>query len=133
MKTLKSLLVCCSLVVASTAYAGAAFQGKSGRGAENGYVWANQPATASYTPSLTYQYNSTGANNTITRTAVGTYHVTFPGLTAAGGHVQVTAYGSGPERCKVGSWGGSPVVVNVYCHNNAGVLVDTYYNVQFVN
>ena len=32
-----------------------------------GYVWANNPWAANYTPSFNYQFNSTGATNTIMR------------------------------------------------------------------
>src|SRR5205814_9006899 len=72
-----------------------------------GYVWANDPsAAASYTPSTTFQYNSSGALNTVTRSGTGVYDVKFPGLVhlGAGGTVSVTAYGSGNETCKVFNW-----------------------------
>jgi hypothetical protein len=47
-----------------------------------GYVWANSPSSASYTPSTTYQYNSTFATNTITRLGAGTYRVRLPAWAA---------------------------------------------------
>ncbi|MGQ0618219.1 MAG: cell wall-binding repeat-containing protein, partial [Acidimicrobiia bacterium] len=101
-----------------------------------GYVWANEAASASYTPSAPYQYNSTGTANTIDRSAVGVYAVTLPGLAGAGeGHVEVTAYGSGNEHCKVSSWGpsGADQVVNVRCFDAAGAAVDSRFTTTFVD
>jgi hypothetical protein len=98
-----------------------------------GYVWANSPGSASYTPSTTYQYNSTFATNTITRSGVGTYQVTFPGLGGAGGTVKATAYGSGSDACHVASWGwsGANALVNVRCKDTNGTPVDAYYTLTF--
>src|SRR5262245_42166976 len=83
----------CAAIGMAVARAGGARSGKTGSSAQLGYVWANQPSSASYTPSLTYQFNSAGGTNTITRSGVGQYTVHFPGLSTLGGHVQVTAYG----------------------------------------
>jgi hypothetical protein len=98
-----------------------------------GYVWANQPSSAAYTPSTTYQYNSTGATNTITRSAAGTYQVTLPGLGGPGGTIKATAYGGGAEACHVSSWSwlGANALVNVRCQNTAGVLADAAYTLTF--
>ena len=74
-------------------------------GSDLAYVWANLPSAASYVPSRSYQANSSGATNQIQRLDTGTYLVKLPNLGRRAGHVQVTAYGSGPERCKVISWG----------------------------
>jgi hypothetical protein len=65
------------------------------------YLLADQPTSSSYTPPLAYQFNSSGATNTVVRTGVGAYTATLPFLAAYTGHVQVTAYGTGSERCKV--------------------------------
>jgi hypothetical protein len=102
------------------------------------YAWANQPSTASYTPALAYQSSTTIASSgtiTISRAAAGSYDVFLPfqdqGLD--GGHVQVTAYGSGSNRCQVGGWfttsGGR--TARIYCYSNAGVLTDSYFAVQY--
>ena len=87
-----------------------------------GYLWANQPSTASYTPSALYQYNSTGQKNTISRGGVGSYTVTFPGVSVNGGSVEVTAYGGGSEYCSIGWWGSN--AVQVYCYANGGAPAD---------
>jgi len=100
-------------------------------GATGGYLWADQPTTASYTPSIYYQYNATGARNTITRNGVGQYVATFPGVALNGGSVEVTAYGGGSEYCKVGGWGGNAVWVN--CFANGGAPADTFFTLNFTD
>jgi hypothetical protein len=115
----------------------ASFTGPVQNPGEMGFAWADQPTTASYTPSLTYQFNSTGATNTITRSAVGNYTVIMPGLGAVpAGHVKVTAYGAGDSNaCKVASWleNAGARTINVLCFNAAGSPVDTYYTVTYVH
>jgi hypothetical protein len=102
-----------------------------------GYVWADQPTSASYTPSTFYQYNSKGLTNTITRNGTGSYVVKFPGLWRAtnGGTVKVTTYGPVSTRCKVTSWGpsGADVFVGVLCVNSFGTPVDSYYTMTYAN
>lgn len=104
-------------------------------GTPTGYVWANQPASASYTPSTTYQYNSAGTavNNTITRSATGVYQVRMPKLAGAEGNVHVSAYGSGTAECKVASWAssGADRLVNVRCFTTTGVPVDTTFTATY--
>jgi hypothetical protein len=101
------------------------------------FVWADQPTADSYTPSTTYQFNATGATNTVTRSGVGDYLVRMPGLgNLPAGHVKVTSYGtSDASTCKVGYWGesGSDRLVNVLCHDSWGFPVDTYYTVTYAN
>jgi len=98
-----------------------------------GYVWANNATSASYSPSAGYSYNSTGGANTITRSGVGVYAVTFAGLVppaAPFGNVQVTAYGGGAGYCKVASWVGTPdLTVSVRCFDGAGASIDSLYSV----
>ena len=101
------------------------------RSVQGGYLWADQPSAASYTPSTYYQWNGTGARNTVTRNGVGNYQANFPGLNVNGGTVEVTAYGSGSEYCKVGYWGNN--VVNVNCYNYAGAPVDTLFTLNFTD
>jgi subtilisin family serine protease len=106
-----------------------------------GYVWADQPTAASYTPSAGHQANSTGAANTVTRSNTGVYVVKMPNLGGgtpvpagfATGNVQVNAFGSVANRCKNG---GSfrtamELQVIVYCHNSAGALADTQFTLLF--
>jgi len=104
---------------------------------KNGYAWANNPASASYTPDATYSFNSSGGAISITRSGIGNYAVQFAGLGGGtvGGNVLVTAYGSGSETCKVASWNfaaGVNFVANVRCFTAAGVAVDTRYTINIV-
>ena len=97
------------------------------------YLWADQPAAASYVPSATYSFNSTGATNTITRAAAGTYTVNLPGLGGANGNVLVTAHGSSSSHCNVLSWGSGPGnrPIEVRCWSTAGVLADSTFSLAF--
>jgi len=99
------------------------------------YVFGNQPTVASYTPPLNYQYNSTGATNTITRTAgqAGVYTINAPGLAASGGHVQVTAYGTGGEWCTAWNWGpsGADLHIQIRCYNAAGAPADSRFTMSY--
>jgi hypothetical protein len=109
------------------------------------YLWANQPSPAlntPYTPALNWQFNSTGAPNTVTRTAVGVYRALLPNLgDTRSGHVQVTAYGTGNERCKVSRWSpvGSAIDVEVRCFTGGGTTlpggfpVDTRFTLTYVD
>ncbi|MFI2436677.1 hypothetical protein [Streptomyces sp. NPDC018693] len=108
----------------NTAYLGGRF----------GYVWADQPTASSYTPSTTYQFNSAGATNTITRAGVGQYTVRLPAIGSAAGHVQVTAYGDVLARCKVVNWypSGTAQLVNVRCFTLGGALRDTRFSLTYV-
>ncbi|WP_437586899.1 hypothetical protein [Sorangium sp. So ce1000] len=99
------------------------------------YAWAHQ-ATGSFTASSSYSRNSSGdasgqgVNNTVTQLGAGQYRVRFPDVGAApGGHVQVTAYGAGAERCKVNSWvrSGDDVDVHVNCFTAGGAPTDTRF------
>jgi len=61
----------------------------------------------------------------------------FGGATSwgAGGHVQVTAYGSeDADYCKVQSWstGGADFNVGVRCYNSNGALSDNRFDMLFV-
>jgi hypothetical protein len=105
----------------------------------NGYVWANAAGAAigvPYVPEPTYQSNSTGALNTVTRTGTGTYAVRFPNL-GPSGTVLVTAYSglgsAAANRCKVLGWGASGVdtVVTAQCHTATGVPVDSMFTMTY--
>lgn len=114
------------------------------------YVWANQaspPIGIAYIPSTTYSFNAVGRAqaNSITKQSTGSYTVTCKGVGGGplfagsgswgpGGHVQVSAYGFTPNSCHVGGWGtgGADFTASVYCHNPAGVLADTNFDLLFV-
>ena len=100
--------------------------------AKGGYLWAEQPSaplSTPYVPSSTYQWNSSGSQNTVVRTSVGMYTATFPGIAISGGTVEVTAYGWGNEHCKVRGWGGN--TVNVGCFTPGGAPTDALFTLSF--
>jgi hypothetical protein len=98
-----------------------------------GWVWANQPALPAYTPDAMHQYNSVGSTNTIARTGLGQYVVTFPRLSILvgrvpdgqtgfnDGNVQVTAQGAGAGFCKSDGWttttSGGTATVKISCYH----------------
>ncbi|MGW7383385.1 hypothetical protein [Streptomyces sp. NPDC054794] len=111
----------------------ASFVNTADLGGRFGYLWANQPAAVSYTPSPTYQFNSAGSVNTITRSGVGQYTVRLPSIGSAAGHVQVTAYGDVLARCKTVNWypSGTAQLVNVRCFTFGGSSRDTQFTLTY--
>jgi hypothetical protein len=99
------------------------------------YVWADQPASPSYTPIADHQFNSKGLTNTITHSAIGRYAVHLPGLEGGtnGGTVKVTAERS--HLCNVSSWGHNDVevVVFVRCFDFDGEPANTTFTMTFAN
>jgi hypothetical protein len=101
------------------------------------WVWGNDPVADSYTPDERYQYNSTGATNTITREGAGRYWVDLPGLGAESGNIQVTAGNSGPGvTCSVLKWelaADNLKRILVGCYDAAGQSVDSGYTLLYVD
>jgi hypothetical protein len=110
--------------------------------AASGYLLANRPGTASYTPSP--QFDSTGASSTVTRTGTGLYTVTLPGLGSLpvatdAGIVHVTAASTTGNRCEVVDWSSGlvlpaspiPLLVHVACQTPAGAASDTKFVLQY--
>jgi hypothetical protein len=93
-----------------------------------------------YTPALSYQFNSRGETNTVCRLGTGEYEATLPRMEkhtfepSNGGHVQVTAYGGGAERCKVRGWSqvGTSLRARVGCVNSSGSAVDARFTLSFL-
>jgi len=92
------------------------------------YVWANEPGSDSYAPSLTYALTEADAPE-ITRRGEGHYEVRIGGLVTGGGGVQVSAYGA-PARCAPAGWGGGGVVVR--CFSAAGAPMDAQFSLLAV-
>jgi hypothetical protein len=97
------------------------------------HLWADQASSPSYTPSPTYQFNSTGSLNTIVRSGVGVYNAILTDLADTGGNVKVTAYGTGSETCKVQGWGpsGANIRAVVRCFSTTGAPVDTRFTLTY--
>ncbi len=106
----------------------------AGEGAR-AYVWADDATAAQYDPDPSYQHNSTGATNSISRSGVGQYRVFLPGLSSTSGHVQVTAFGGGTGYCKVLTWdaSGDDEIVDVRCFDSAGNPADEQFTMVFVD
>jgi hypothetical protein len=99
------------------------------------YVWADQPWATYYTPFSTYQFNSSGAVNTISRSGVGRYTVHVPRLGSDSGTVLVTAYGSSADQCKVAWWYNdeSAQEIEVRCFDQAGAPTDSRFTMSYTN
>lgn len=96
-----------------------------------GFVWSDCLGV-SCTPSALYQYNSSGATNTVTRSSAGTYSVLLPAIASFGGNAQVTAYSTN-GHCQIESWYplGSDQYVNVACFDTAGLRADAMFDLLF--
>jgi hypothetical protein len=101
---------------------------------DHAYAWAHQTSGSAFTLILTYQYNTQLGDLAIARLGPGLYSVTAPNQGNSGGHVQVTAYGSGPERCKVGKWDVSGVdqAIEVRCFNATGIPADSQFTLSYI-
>src|SRR6516162_4977758 len=97
------------------------------------FLWANHPTAPSYTPAAHWNFNSTGARNTINRENTGVYLAFLPGMTAKSGNPQVTAYNRTAVRCEVADWFHNQVgaTVSVLCVNSAGLAADTRFNLSY--
>jgi hypothetical protein len=96
------------------------------------YVWAEQPLAGSYSPSVPYRFNPSGGPVTITRTAPGSYSVTWQGADPQiidGGDVQVTAYGTGNAQCKVERWTGDIALIR--CLGPTGAPMDSQFTALY--
>jgi hypothetical protein len=97
------------------------------------YVWADNDTSKSYTPNTSYQFNSSGGTNTITRSHAGEYAVSLPGPAVFDGTVKVTAFGHGTASCQVDGWtpDSSGQIVDVDCFNFNGILVNHEFTMTF--
>ena len=97
------------------------------------YLWADQASENDYVPDLNYQYNSTGALNTVARLSVGTYRATLPGIaTGTDVAVMLSAYGS-VARCRVLAYGldaDQRFGVDVECLDAAGSPADARFTLS---
>lgn len=106
-------------------------------GARSAYLWADQPAAASYTPSPTYSWNDTRPDPTIVRSGPGEYTVRLEGLAPLGsesGHVQVATYGTAARRTKVRGWNaiGNDMLVLVRTMDMSGAPADARFTLSYV-
>jgi len=100
-------------------------------GHDSAYAWASQPGTASYPPSTNYQFdNFTNNAATGTRTATGTYGMTFGNSNLNVGDAQVTAYAGGTQFCGIAYWNAG-AGIQVRCYALDGTPADSYYTIAF--
>lgn len=99
------------------------------------YVFANEPATDTYTPAPEYQFNPTGTQNTVSRWQTGEYIVLLTGLgTYTDGIVEVTAVNNALVTCNVFEWrtADQDIKIEVRCYDAAGTAADTAYAVSWL-
>ncbi|MEN3357159.1 MAG: hypothetical protein V7637_1141 [Mycobacteriales bacterium] len=98
------------------------------------YLTADQPAAPSYAPDPDFQWNSTGATNTVTRSTTGSYQVLIPGLAALSATNAIVTAERGNSSCSVNGWAasGTGTAVNVVCHNAAGNLADSEFTLSYL-
>lgn len=99
-------------------------QGGQSQSALGAYVWMDQPAGG--TLSTQYMW---GDSITVTRLAQGRYDLNFATQNMNAGNVEVTAYGTGTQHCKVESWGSFKATVR--CYTETGALSDTQFTLRY--
>jgi hypothetical protein len=106
-----------------------------------GYVWANEATKeigVEYTPSTSWNFNSTGASNTAVHLGTGRYRVRFPGY-GPFGTAMVTAYGKVrlDDYCKINAWTTLPGIdatdLFVNCFDRDGVPADTMFTATYTD
>lgn len=106
-------------------------------GRPSAYAWANNPTAASYTLSRSFAWTRGDGWATGTRSGAGSYSVKFfdgnfgQQVSLANGNVSVTAYGTGPEICKV-AWWNTTSGVGVRCFDTTGAPADSRFTVAYV-
>jgi hypothetical protein len=104
---------------------------RAGAGEGVAYAWSGRPAEPNYIADRAYALGGDGAGVRIERSAPGAYRVTLGDvLAAAGGNVQVSAYGSTPRRCQVARWSGGKAFVS--CRDASGAPADAAFTVLAV-
>ena len=106
-----------------------AFAGPPPKGTIGAYLWSGD-AAATNALADAYSYNAVGKRNTVKKTGTGRYEVKLPSLGTAGGHAQVSAYGSDASQCKPVRWNqaGSDQIVQVACFNATGAAADSQFS-----
>jgi hypothetical protein len=94
------------------------------------YAWV--PASGALSPS--YSWHWSGRTNSSARDATGVYRVTISDAGFRPDHVQVTAYGSNGNHCKVGSWNvlGAASTIKVLCFTAAGASADSAFSLAYL-
>lgn len=96
-----------------------------------GYLTVFNPTVAAPSLTLGTWANSTGGNNTVSRTAVGRHTATFGGFTGSSGIPVVTTNGTDASACQVWDW--TLPGVSVGCFNGSSAASDTTFSVSYVD
>jgi V8-like Glu-specific endopeptidase len=108
---------------------------------EKGAFWWAQSGTTPGTYNAASSFARAFVNSsvqpvtsTITRISQGLYDAVTPQVGSLPANIQVTAYGSGAEHCKIGKYsaGGGTVRVRVRCNAPSGALADSQFFVSYV-
>jgi hypothetical protein len=96
------------------------------------YLWTSSPSGT--VGAANYQWNDSGGVNTVTRTSLGHYSVTLPGMNFSNASVHVTAYGGfGAQHCKVTGWGAyTSASIGVACFDAAGNAADSQFTLSYM-
>jgi len=87
---------------------------------EDAYAWVSESGVPCC------ENNPWGASVSASQVSTGVYSVTTPGgPNFEGGHIQVTAYGSGSDHCKVNNWGSTTATVR--CYDSTGTATDSAF------
>jgi hypothetical protein len=101
----------------------------------SGYVLADRPSAARYTPDDEVQCNSAGADNVVEHRRTGFYVVGFPKLGVNGGIAEVTPVGSQDRICTLAGWGvrdDRDEAVQVACFDRRGAPADSAFSARFL-
>jgi hypothetical protein len=126
---------CAMDVPSETESTGSAAEALTTDARQDFFVWSNI-LTGSGNANSGYSYNGVSSTpNRITQLATGQYRVDYDAVAgyASGGHVQVTAYGSSGERCKVAKWqaSGQTLQVFVNCFAATGAPLNSMFTTSF--
>jgi hypothetical protein len=90
----------------------------------------SSPSSTNSTPLPPFTFNSSGGANSTYRPTTGDYRVTFAGVGAPGGNVQVSNKSCHPVRFRQA---GADEVVVVRCYDPSGALMDTSFAIAFTD
>ena len=96
------------------------------------YLSSNNPTSDTSTPDSRYPGSTSGAENTVTRTDVGTYTATLTGVDREAGNYQITGQGDAAS-CTITRWvlTGEDLTVDVRCYAAGGDAVDSGFSLSY--
>lgn len=104
----------------------------TGGRASAAYSWV----TAAGAVSTFWDYNDSGAHNTVTK-STGLYQLTLKNALPTNASMAITPYGGTAPgaACSIVNWfsSGSDILVNIECRNTAGQLVDSAFSFSYAS